>query len=90
MYPLHVLLIKHGKVCSNCKAKGGGLGKNAKWESDESDADETKGEGDDKKIDAKARGCPLKEAGLLGRRNMKLLPEEGETEDEVVKKEEKA
>jgi endonuclease III len=89
MYPLHVLLIKHGKVCSNCKAKGGGLGKNAKWESDESDVDETKEEADEKKVDAKAKGCPLKEAGLLGRRNLKLLPEEGET-DEVVKKEEKA
>ncbi|PWN19992.1 DNA glycosylase [Microstroma glucosiphilum] len=90
MYPLHVLLIKHGKVCSNCKAKGGRLGKDAKWESDESDADGAKEEEDEKKVDAKARGCPLKEAGLLGRRNLKLLPEEGETEEAAVKKEEKA
>ena len=69
-YPLHVLLIKHGKTCPNCKAKGGGGGASkAKKESGSS------GEEED---DVSTKPCPLKANGLLGRKNLKLLPEEEE------------
>lgn len=54
MYPLHVLLIQHGKRCPTCQAKGSGGG----------------GGG------GGAKKCPLKEAGLLGRKSIKLLPED--------------
>lgn len=73
-YPLHVLLIQHGKVCPNCTAKGGGgAGKKAKKEEQSSGEEER----DDDKEDIRNKPCPLKANGLLGRKNLKLLPEDG-------------
>lgn len=55
-YALHVLLIQHGKRCANCSAKGFATVK------EESDEGEEKEE----------RPCPLKQAGLLGRKGKAL------------------
>lgn len=56
-YPLHVLLIQHGKRCANCSAKGFATVK------------EEKGSDDD---EARDRPCPLKANGLLGRKGKAL------------------
>ncbi len=58
-YPLHVLLIQHGKRCANCSAKGFATVK-------EEVEDE---EGEAQIVD---RPCPLKAAGLLGRKGKAL------------------
>ncbi|KAN0066284.1 hypothetical protein ACQY0O_000378 [Thecaphora frezii] len=102
-YALHVLLIKHGKTCDNCSAKGFATVKeevkSSSSEEDEraepaaNDASEEKQaevkqdikkETADASLDAgKRRACPLKAAGLLGRRGKALKPKavpEGEEE----------
>lgn len=81
-YPLHVLLISHGKACSNCRAKGGGGGggskspakKQVKKEESE-DEREDNSDGEEAESKNQNRPCPLRENGLLGRK-FKLLPEE--------------
>ncbi|PWZ02754.1 DNA glycosylase [Testicularia cyperi] len=62
-YPLHVLLIKHGKMCSNCSAKGFATVKE-ELSASENDDEDTK---DIRKAN-KERPCPLKANGLLGRK----------------------
>lgn len=69
-YPLHVLLIKHGKMCDNCSAKGFATVK----EEQASSAEE--GEEGEKK---EKRPCPLKAAGLLGRKGKALKDAAGST-----------
>ena len=78
-YPLHVLLIQHGKRCSNCRAKGGGGG--AKKPKEETPSGDEAEEEEKKKFSNKE--CPLKANGLLSRRDLKLLPEGVEIEDYV-------
>ena len=56
-YALHVLLIQHGKRCANCSAKGFATVKEEKA----SDGEEFE-----------SRPCPLKAAGLLGRKGKAL------------------
>ncbi|GAC95628.1 DNA repair protein [Pseudozyma hubeiensis SY62] len=56
-YALHVLLIKHGKMCRNCSAKGFATVK-----------EESDGEGEG----YVERECPLKKNGLLGRKGKAL------------------
>lgn len=78
-YPLHVLLISHGKACSNCRAKGGGsLKKNSNFKKGEGAEDSiVKKEGDERNEAPSSdepeandlnRFCPLKAKGLLGRK----------------------
>jgi hypothetical protein len=73
-YPLHVLLIKHGKACSNCSAKGFATDRyqSPAWKEEGmsvisgvkvEDFDRLKEE--DKEFEVVA--CPLKGAGLLSR-----------------------
>lgn len=62
-YALHVLLIKHGKMCRHCSAKRFATVR----EERDTDAEEG-GEKEGEKERLKDRPCPLKAAGLLGRK----------------------
>lgn len=62
-YALHVLLIKHGKMCDNCSAKGFATVK------EEQSSDR---EGEEERERIRNRECPLKANGLLGRRGKAL------------------
>ncbi|KIS71850.1 uncharacterized protein UMAG_10085 [Mycosarcoma maydis] len=61
-YALHVLLIKHGKMCANCSAKGFATLKEETGSSVE----------DEESNECKQRPCPLKANGLLGRKGKAL------------------
>lgn len=74
-YPLHVLLIKHGKLCPNCSAKGFATVKDDIIRGDEG---ELRGE---------PRPCPLKAHGLLGRKG-KALKDAAQAGHRVKKEEE--
>lgn len=75
-YPLHVLLIKHGKRCSNCSARGFATVK-----------DDVKSESDDEEDskEKKDRPCPLRAHGLLGKKGSggkKVKKEDQDIKDE--------
>ncbi|EPQ32357.1 uncharacterized protein PFL1_00553 [Pseudozyma flocculosa PF-1] len=103
-YPLHVLLIKHGKTCDNCSAKGFATVKEelpssaeegSADEGDQKPADqnavavkkEVKEEGDVPIDRSRGRPCPLKAAGLLGRRGKALKPKAEQDSKSDVKAE---
>lgn len=71
-YPLHVLLIKHGKLCPNCSAKGFATAKDDIIRGDEGE------------MDGEPRPCPLKAHGLLGRKG-KALKDAAEAQTRVKK-----
>lgn len=73
-YPLHVLLIKHGKLCPNCSAKGFATAKDDIIRGDEGE------------LEGKPRPCPLKANGLLGRKG-KALKDAAEAGTRVKKEE---
>lgn len=61
-YALHVLLIKHGKMCANCSAKGFATVKEEKASSGE----------EEEPNEYREKPCPLKANGLLGRKGKAL------------------
>ncbi|KAK0563158.1 hypothetical protein OC844_002341 [Tilletia horrida] len=79
-YPLHVLLIRHGRTCNNCSASGfATIKEEAKEEGtelqvkvenleSEGEDEEARRAAEDEKKKKAQRPCPLREAGLLGRR----------------------
>ncbi|KAI3481285.1 hypothetical protein L1887_56502 [Cichorium endivia] len=69
-YPLHVLLIQHGKRCANCSAKGFATVKEEV-------------EDEDEKAQIVDRPCPLKAAGLLGRKGKALKDAALKTEPDI-------
>ncbi|PWN50477.1 DNA glycosylase [Violaceomyces palustris] len=96
-YALHVLMIKHGKTCANCSAKGFATVKeeDAMTSGDEEETG-VKKEGKDEDGEtsslsspssprgsqAKSRPCPLKSKGLLGRTGKGKKQSKGEDKDE--------
>ncbi|CAO1616479.1 unnamed protein product [Sympodiomycopsis kandeliae] len=74
-YPLHVLLIQHGKSCPNCKAKGNSRSSPRKKSKVKKEEDEDEDASDSSQDESHLKPCPLKANGLLSRKNIKLLPE---------------
>ncbi|KAK0553459.1 hypothetical protein OC846_002508 [Tilletia horrida] len=97
-YPLHVLLIRHGRTCNNCSASGfatikeetkdEGTELQVKVENMESEGEdeEVRKASEEEKKKKAGRPCPLKEAGLLGRRVTAQM--KAEHTGKAVKKEE--
>lgn len=97
-YPLHVLLIRHGRTCNNCSASGFATIKEeskdegtelaaVKQEEEDMEDEEARKDAEEEKKKKAHRPCPLREAGLLGRRITAQMKEEHAAR---VKKEEGA
>ncbi|CAD6888538.1 unnamed protein product [Tilletia controversa] len=94
-YPLHVLLIRHGRTCNNCSASGfATIKEEAKdegtelkvkvedLEAEDEDEEVRKAAEEEKKGKAN-RPCPLREAGLFGRKVTAQMKKEHAEKDSV-------
>ncbi|KAE8259998.1 hypothetical protein A4X13_0g647 [Tilletia indica] len=97
-YPLHVLLIRHGRTCNNCSASGFATikeeakdeGTELKVKEEELEAEdedeEVRKAADEEKQKKANRPCPLREAGLFGRKVTAQMKQE-HAKKETVKAE---